>query len=125
MMMSSPRNPDRFDDSLRALHRQAVQAVPWQLQARLQPLPAAARPTAEPTARHRVLLASAAGLLALTMGLLILPRSDDATVPATALAPAASSVPAVVDVDSADALGVDPDFYAWLASDDAGLLAME
>ena len=121
MMMSSPRNPDRFDDRLRALHRQAVQAVPWQLQARLQPLPAASRPTA----RHPVVLASAAGLLALTMGLLILPRSDDATLPATAVAPAASSVPAVVDVDSADALGVDPDFYAWLASDDAGLLAME
>ena len=122
MMMSSPRNPDRLDDRLRALHRQAVQAVPWQLQARLQPRSATQRATVSP-ARRPLLLASAAGLLAVAMTLLILPRSADR--PATASVPTALSVPAVVDADSADALGADPDFYAWLASADAGLLAME
>ena len=123
-MMSAPASSDRFDAALRSLHRQAVQAVPWQLQARLQPRPVTHRTPAAP-ARQPVLLASAAGLLAVAMSLLILPRSDDRAMPVTAAAPVVQSVPDPVDAGSADALGIDPDFYAWLASDDADLLAVE
>lgn len=123
-MMSASASSDRFDAALRSLHRQAVQAVPWQLQARLQPRPVTQR-TAAATARQPVLLASVAGLLAVAMSLLILPRSDDRAAPATAAAPVTQSVSDPVDAGSADALGIDPDFYAWLASDDADLLAVE
>lgn len=120
-MTSVDHDHHPFDSQLRDCHRQAVLATPWQLRARLQPRPAARQSPAR--LRQPLLLA---GMLALLGVWVMLPQTADGPVvePAARIA-THGPLPPADEAGSADALGMDPDFYAWLASEDAGLLAME
>jgi hypothetical protein len=60
----------------------------------------------------------AAAVFALALGVSLWRPVEDAN-------PATGALVAVSPDDGATVLEQDPDFYAWLASDDADLLAME
>lgn len=119
---SSPSREDRFDAAMRALHQAAAANVSTQVRWKLRP--AAQRSRADRTdrfGRWRVGTAFAGlatAVFALALGVSLWKPTED-TIPATGALAAAS-----VD-DGATVLEQDPDFYAWLASDDADLLAME
>lgn len=122
-----PHDPDanrdaRFDAAMRARHADAVAHVPTHLRWQLRPAAARMRTHAPPTPRTSwrtgaMLAGALATLCAVAVGLGL----RDAPAPAAPVAVAAMDAP-----DSAVAtLEQDPDFYAWLASEDADLVAME
>jgi hypothetical protein len=121
----TPQDHDaRFDAAMRALHRDALDQLTPAVRWRLKPArPALPRSAAEPRgARMAPLWAGGvAAVCALAVGVGLW-RSADPVAPA---APAAQLVMEELDEDAATVLGEDPDFYAWLASDDADLVAME
>ena len=113
----------RFDAAMRALHADAVAHVGPHLRARLQPGAARTRAAARPAGRagwHRGLAfgGALAAVCAVAIGLGLRPS------PAPGVASTPAAVASIQDVDASE-LEQDPDFYAWLASDDATLVAME
>lgn len=113
----------RFDAAMRARHADALAHVPVHLRWQLRPGAARMRTQAAPATRAnwrgRVALAGAlAGLCALAVGLGL----RDAPAPAAPASAIASLAPQDSPVATLDQ---DPDFYAWLASEDADLVAME
>lgn len=128
--MSTPsqdrqHSDDRFDEAMRALHASAVAHVSPQLRWKLRPAPRVAGGVAGrfgswPVGSRRagVALAGAtAAALAIALGFNL--RGPAATDTRAPQAPLAAS-PAAAGV-----LDQDPDFYAWLASEDADMVAME
>lgn len=108
----------RFDIAMRARHHDALQALSPRVRAQLaQRRHAALRGDAAP-ARHRFAYAAAAlaAVCALALGLQFraLPVPGGTVVPVIA---AAGNGPTMLDED--------PEFYAWLASSDAQLVAKE
>lgn len=125
-MTRAPRDAsgtDRFDAAIRAHHADALARLSPRVQAQLaQRRNAALRGEARATARpHRLRLALAgvAALCALALGLRLQTQPPAGT-PSTA--PAAAPVQYA---SGSTALEEDPDFYAWLGSSDAPMLAME
>ena len=112
----NPLDDARFDAAMRARYQAAAGALPPRLRAQLRP--AQATP-ALAWWRQWTLPAGLATAAAVAVLALAMPRLH---VGGAAHAPqlAAGSLPTTV----ADPLA-DPEFYAWLASDDAQLLAME
>lgn len=119
----------RLDDAIRGHHAAAVAQVSPRVRAQLaQRRNAALRgQPAGQAARHghgfRYAAAAFAAVAALAIGL----NLDPARVPAAA-APAqavATASPSAASGTNATVLDEDPDFYAWLASDDSRMLAME
>jgi hypothetical protein len=112
---------DRFDAAMRALHQDALVHVSPQVRWKLRPATGAksSRTSRAGTWRVSTVLAGvAAAMFALALGVSLWKPLDDPS-PTTNTLAAAS-----VD-DGTTVLEQDPDFYAWLASDDADLLAME
>lgn len=125
MTVDDPRE-ERFDRALRALHADALSHVSAGTLAQLHRRRHAAL-SAEPARRFGWPLPAAvfASLLVVAVGLgfALRPAGDAKTAPASAT---------IADTDAGDSIeGVlddldqNPDFYAWLASGDAALLAME
>lgn len=112
-----------FDAALRARHQAALERLSPRVQAQLaQRRNAALRGEGSARRGHglRFAAASFAALFALAIGLQQLRTTPAPAAPATAhIAPTPS-----VTADST-MLDEDPDFYAWLASPDAQLVAME
>lgn len=136
-MNTHPQSPDtcdaqgrdeRFDAAVRALHRAALEHVSPQVRWRLKP--AAPPPQAGVGGmfghwrRGPLLAGLGAAALALALGVAIRP-SGEAPMPAADRAIAGNAQPAEIGPEAAFTLEQDPDFYAWLASDDAALMAME
>lgn len=115
---------ERFDAAIRARHAAALAHLSPRVKAQLaQRRNAALRGEARPTAGHphrlRFAAAGFAAVCALALGLRFYPPSTDG-------APATPQATASVQYASGNAaLEEDPDFYAWLGSSDAPLLAME
>lgn len=112
---------DRFDAAMRALHQDALAHVSPRVHWKLRPATGAKSSRTGRAGGWRMgtaLAGVAAAMFALAVGISLWKPFDDAS-PATNTLAAAS-----VD-DGATVLEQDPDFYAWLASDDADLLAME
>lgn len=112
----------RFDQAIRARHALAVERLSPQLRAQLaQRRHAALRGTPARTPatwglRHGIAGLAVVGMLAL--GLQFRPIVPDAA-PVPAIAASSPKAPPNTILDE------DPEFYAWLASADARLLAME
>lgn len=109
----------RFDAAMRRLHGDAVRRVPGRtlLQLQLQQ-PAAASRRAKPGGRLAwPLTASVAALLALAAAMQLQLRHDEAAPVAAMAASGADDLDTVLDEN--------PDFYLWLASNDAYAIAME
>ena len=106
----------RFDDAMRDLHRAALGNISPGVAWKLRPA-APARPAVRPRGWRMgaAFAGAAAALFAVALGVGIWPQRAVDTAP---------TMSATVDADDT-ALGQDPDFYAWLASDDAALVAME
>lgn len=122
--------PDQFDAALRHTWRDAAAHLPGPLQMQLTPGMAAQRKRAQPQLKNWWLPAAGAfASLALAVGLWwspsfnsISPASD---APSAQAAVDAASV-AVNDDDAAtELLTRNPDFYAWLGTEEARNLAME
>lgn len=124
--MNTRPDDDRFDDALRDLHAQAVSQVSAATMAQLHRRRHAALQDAPRWRLPRWALATTfASVFALAIGIGFGLQRGDGTQPAP---------PAIVSVapESADEIGdafasldENPDFYVWLASSDATLLAME
>lgn len=112
---------DRFDAAMRALHQDALAHVSPGVRWKLRPA-TEARSSRSGRAgawrRGAALAGVAATMFALAQGVSFWKPLDDAS-------PATNTLAAVSVDDGATVLEQDPDFYAWLASDDAELLAME
>lgn len=124
--MSNPSNLDdrrdaRFDDAMRRLHGAALASVSPQLRWKLRPAPAMTGGVAGHFGAWRAGAAyatAAAAVFAVAVGIGL--RQPDT----------AGEAPPRLAVQQAEAgtVGVlehDPDFFAWLASDDAALVAVE
>lgn len=126
--MSNPsqdnrRPDDHFDEAMRTLHASAVAHVSPQLRWKLRPAP---RVTGGVAGRFGSLsikswragplaAGAVAAAFAVAIGLgLRGPQEPAAIAPVAAVAP---------DATAAGVLDQDPDFYAWLASEDAELVA--
>jgi hypothetical protein len=115
---------EHFDAAMRGLHRAAAANVSPQVRHRLRPAQAPQDSVGGilgDRRRHPALIGVGAAALACTLALalgLALWR------PAQVTAPAADA-PVAGEDDGATVLEQDPDFYAWLASDDVALVAME
>lgn len=115
----------RFDAAMRALHHDALAQVTPGVRWRLKP----AQPALEPRLRgHRgglhlapLWAGGVAAVCALAIGVGLW-RSAQAPLPS---APGVQLAVNDTGDDAATVLGEDPDFYAWLASADADLVAME
>lgn len=119
-----------FDEAMRATWRDAGAHLPGQLQLQLTPAMAAQRRAAPakrrawwPVAGTFASLAVVAGLWAWSP-LFHAPDAGTGTSAAQVAAEAAAT-PAANDTDSAGLLSRNPDFYAWLGSEEARTLAME
>lgn len=125
--MNTRHDDDRFDAAMRDLHAQAVSQVSAATMAGLHRRRHAALHEAGPRRVPRWALATAfASVCALAIGLGSGLLRDDGMPPAPAGVAAASASVSVDDIDDAFAsLDENPDFYLWLASSDATLLAME
>lgn len=115
---------DRFDAALRAHHATSLGALSPRTQAQLAQRRNAAR-RGETATRHgrgfRYTAAAFAGLCALAIGMHF--QGLPTPMPGKAAAPARiASAPAG---NGGTMLDEDPEFYAWLASSDATLVAME
>lgn len=120
--MKTEATDNAFDDAMRARYRLASERVSPRTRTRLRPGPHATRPALAWSPGWRIgagMAGIAATVFAVTFALnLQRPPAPDAT-----------SLPIAGDAarepDPVDPLGQDPDFYAWLASEDADMLAME
>ncbi len=113
----------RFDQTARGAHADALAQVSAATMAQLHRRRHAALETPARPTRWRLPAAAFASLLVVAAGLGFGLRSiNDAPPPASAAAPAvvAPGIEAVLDD-----LDQNPEFYVWLASRDADLLAME
>ena len=124
------QHPDHFDDALRQTWRDAADHLPGPL--RLQLTPAiAAQHRAVQAPRHRWWLPAAGAFasLALAVGLWWSPgfrAGEAAPVMPSAEAPVDAAAVAVNDDDAAtELLTRNPDFYAWLGTEEGRSLAME
>ena len=113
---------DRFDAAMRALHQDALAHVSPRVRWKLRPATGGAKSSrAGRVGAWRMgtaLAGVAAAMFALALGISPWKPVDDAN-------PATNTVVASSPDDGATVLEQDPDFYAWLASDDADLLALE
>ncbi|TDK21746.1 hypothetical protein E2F46_14495 [Luteimonas aestuarii] len=124
--MTTPHEDQRFDDAMRALHARAVSGVSAGTMAQLhRRRHAALQGDARPRRWFGLPAAAAfASLLVVAIGLGFgLQTTSDA--PATMAPLATAGTPAVEIDDAYAALDENPDFFLWLASSDANLLAME
>jgi hypothetical protein len=115
---------DRFDAAIRAYHADALARLSPRVQAQLAQrrnaaLRGEARTVAARPHRLRFAVAGIAALCALALGMRFYPQSPGG---APSAAPATASIQYA---SGSTALEEDPDFYAWLGSSDAPLLAME
>jgi hypothetical protein len=111
---------DRFDAAMRALHQDALAHVSPGVRWKLRPATAAQSSRTDRASAWRratALAGVAAAVFALALGVSLWKPLDDAR-------PATNTLAAESVDDGATVLEQDPEFYAWLASDDAGLLAM-
>lgn len=125
-MIPEDRGHARFDQAMRAAHADAVAHVSAATLAQLhrRRRRAALDAASARTTRWRLPAAAFASLLVVAAGLGIGLRSTgDAPSPQPAPPVAATTGPGIEGV--LDDLDQDPDFYVWLASGDADLLAME
>jgi hypothetical protein len=114
---------DRFDQAARAAHAQALEHVSAATMSRLHRRrhEALARPT---RARWQLPVAAFASLLVVAFGLGVGLRMAEP--PAAPAAPALAAVATEPGIEAVlDDLDQTPDFYVWLASGDADLIAME
>lgn len=118
---------DAFDARARACYLQAAAAVPPQVRFKLRPQPTPARAPA-PRPRSWMLGTAFAGttaaaVLALGIGLL----RPDMAAPGQASDPVLAAADAALSVQAQDEslLATNPDFFAWLGSDEIRTLAME
>ena len=113
---------DRFDAAMRALHQDALAHVSPRVRWKLRPATGGAKSSrAGRVGAWRMgtaLAGVAAAMFALALGVSLWKPLDDAS-------PAANTLAATRVDDGVTVLEQDPDFYAWLASDDADLLAVE
>lgn len=125
------QHPDRFDAALRATWHDAADHLPGPLRLQLSPTMAAQRQQPSTSGKRWWLPAAGAfASMALAIGLWWSPRlrQDAAPTPLTASAQVAADAAAVAvnDDDAAsELLTRNPDFYAWLGTDEARSLAME
>lgn len=122
--MNTRRHDDEFDRAMRAMHRDAVAHVSPQVRCRLR----SAREQAEsgpPRSRFGWPVASALAA-ALVLALALPPRAPDDAQPPVTVARTTGASPPVIPVDAPVeptalvALAESPEFYLWLASNDAG-----
>ncbi len=124
------QHPDRFDAALRQTWRDAADHLPGPLQLQLTPAIAAQRRAAQaPRSRWWLPAAGAFASLALAVGLWwspgFGPTAPDTGTPVAQAAADAANI-AVNDNDTAtELLTRNPDFYAWLGTEEARSLAME
>jgi hypothetical protein len=114
---------EHFDETMRGLHRAAAANVSLQVRRRLRPAqaPQGGGGLFGHRRRDPALVGVGAAALACTLALalgLALWRPAPVTTPA-------ADAPVAAEDDGATVLEQDPDFYAWLASDDVALVAME
>ncbi len=115
----------RFDRRLRAVHAEAVEQVSAATMAQLHQRRAAAV-AGRPARRFGWPLAMAsAAVLALAVGLGLGLGGSGGPEPGSSDQPMLALDAAPPVEDAYDGLDQSPDFYAWLASSDAELLAME
>lgn len=122
--MNTGRHDDEFDRAMRALHRKATAHVSPQVRQRLR----SARGHAETApSRSRLGWPAASALAAALVLAIALPlRAPDDAQPPAAVARTTGASPPVVPVDAPIeptalvALDESPEFYLWLASNDAG-----
>src|SRR5690606_16678661 len=109
---------------MRDLHRAALDQVSPQVRWKLGPRPASGRRRPAPGWPARPLLAGVGtAVLAVALAAALWRPVASPTPDAAALADVEA---ARASLDAGDsALAQDPDFYAWLASDDAALIAVE
>lgn len=112
----------RFDAAMRGRHRAAVGNISPQVRWKLQPMAPRARAGTRSGWRLGTAFASvAAAVFAVAIGFNL--RGDG---PATLSTQASvAALAANGNDDNATVYDQDPDFYAWLASDDANLVAVE
>ncbi len=123
--MTMHPDPDHFDRTLRAHYLQAADHLPGPLRLQLTPAMAAQRRGFRSPARWQWPAATAFASLALVLGLWWSPlqrEADDSA--ATAVAAASAETPVDND-DGTELLVRNPDFYAWLGSEEARTLALE
>lgn len=125
------QHPDHFDATLRATWRDAADHLPGPLRLQLSPNIAMQR-TRKKSAQTRWWLPAAGAFasMALAVGLWWSPslRQHAPTTPLATTAEVAADTAAVAvnDDDAAsELLTRNPDFYAWLGTDEARSLAME
>lgn len=113
---------DRFDRALRAQHAAALESLSPATRAQLaqRRLAVLRAPAGRAPHRLRYALAAGAAVCALALGLQLRPSGSPA---APAARPALAGMQAAPRADTL--LDEDPEFYAWLASSDARLAAME
>lgn len=132
MRLSDIDNDTRFDQAMRDLHARARNEVSSATMAQLHRRRISALDGHAP-ARRRFgwpLAASFASVLAIAIGLqsgVLDPGQGDAQAPAqtVATAPATHSSLDALEAANLTPLDENPDFFVWLASSDASLLAME
>ena len=123
------RDPDHFDAALRRTWHDAARHLPGPLQLQLSPALAAQRRRAPAARRWWLPAAGAFASLALAAGLWWSPAfgpADPAAGASIAQVAADAASVAVNDDDAAtELLTRNPDFYAWLGTEEARSLAME
>ncbi len=119
-----------FDRSARALHASAVAQVPartlHQLRVRRTRTRAEALHAA-PRVRGWAAATACAAVFAVAIGVRLAPQETALATMAVATSVPAAGVPTLADdpIDAIASFDEDPDFYLWLASRDAQLLALE
>lgn len=111
---------DAFDARARACYQQASAAVPPQVRFKLRPQPVSPVRAKAPARGWWLGGGLATAALALALGL----TQMQPNAPEPATASLASTVQAAGD-DNLTLLGGNPDFFAWLGSDDVHTMAME
>ena len=125
--MNVHHNDDHFDTAMREHYRQAAARVPGPLRLQLTPAIAAQRSRpASSNGRRLWPAATAFASLALAIGLWWSPAMQKTPAGPPVGLPAVADTAAIDDAnDDTELLARNPDFYAWLGSDEARSLAME
>ncbi|WP_202842507.1 hypothetical protein [Luteimonas saliphila] len=124
--MNNDRDHGRLDQALRARYAEAVSQVSGATMAQLHRRRHAALADAPSRgSRWRLPAAAFASLLVVAGGLGIGLRMSGEAPPAAAETPVAVAAAGTGIEGALDDLDQNPDFYVWLASGDADLLAME